>query len=189
MPVHPRGWRLLVAMGMSAAGAALVKMPPTDAWSSPARPPLPSLPSSSQPSQSQPARSQPARSQPARSQPARSQPPPPLALRPPLVRRLRRADSPVSSLREPPNQPRDFFESFPLPELTLAGGAKIPRNVLINGILAGSLCTWAALSVLNVDSEVSRGWTHLEVLSRLLSDNWIAYEGSLREDPVLTKVR
>lgn len=38
-----------------------------------------------------------------------------------------------------------------------------------------------------VQAEVSRGWNTLEIASRLLSDNWLAYEGHLRDDPVLTK--
>ena len=57
----------------------------------------------------------------------------------------------------------------------------------INTAVIGVLLIWAIVSVVQVDADISRGWTWSERTFRLLSANWQAYEANLRTTPVMTK--
>jgi len=54
------------------------------------------------------------------------------------------------------------------------------------GLIALVVCT-LAFNALTVDSDISQGWTALEILRNAPQDNWAAYESSLETNPVLTK--
>lgn len=69
------------------------------------------------------------------------------------------------------------------------GGDDDPESlrVAFNAVVVSLLLLWCGWSVLNVDAEISRGWTVWEKSARLCAGNWNAYESVLHETPVLTK--
>lgn len=60
-------------------------------------------------------------------------------------------------------------------------------NTLLNLGALVVLIVGAASTLLTVDSDISRGWTLHELLTRLPGDNWASYSTFLSAKPILTK--
>lgn len=75
--------------------------------------------------------------------------------------------------------------------ITVKQGIKGIKQLNANGIINTALisvCVVLILSTLaSVDSEIQRGWTSLEIASRLPLDNWSSYSAVLAERPLRTK--
>ena len=61
------------------------------------------------------------------------------------------------------------------------------KQKIINGILLAVSFGYAAFTILNIDSGMTRGWTQSEIAMRIPLDNWLGYESSLAEKPIYTK--
>ena len=70
--------------------------------------------------------------------------------------------------------------------LPIAAPAGSSRRT-VNTVLVTLVLAYVLISVLQVDADLSRGWTFLERFNRLLGANWDAYEMQLRATPVATK--
>ena len=64
--------------------------------------------------------------------------------------------------------------------------AHIPEKLFNAALLALSF-GFAFYTILNIDSEITRGWTSSEVAMRIPLDTWSSYEASLSSKPVETK--
>lgn len=58
---------------------------------------------------------------------------------------------------------------------------------VLNAILLLACFGFAAYSIVNVDSGMTRGWTMGEKAMRIPLDNWSSYESSLNSQPIVTK--
>lgn len=58
---------------------------------------------------------------------------------------------------------------------------------IINGIFLAAAFGYALFTILNIDHEITRGWTQSEIAMRIPLDNWSNYESSLESKPVFTK--
>lgn len=58
---------------------------------------------------------------------------------------------------------------------------------VLNTIFLAVSFGWAAYTILNIDSGMTRGWTQSEIAMRIPLDNWSNYESSLMEKPIFTK--
>mmetsp|Transcript_8828 Transcript_8828/g.12551 ORF Transcript_8828/g.12551 Transcript_8828/m.12551 type:complete len:548 (+) Transcript_8828:63-1706(+) len=58
---------------------------------------------------------------------------------------------------------------------------------VLNALLLLFSFGFAINAILNVDSDMSRGWTMSEKAMRIPLDNWSSYESSLNTQPILTK--
>jgi len=64
--------------------------------------------------------------------------------------------------------------------------AETKRNIL-NFILLTTSFGYAAYTILNINHDMTRGWTSSEIAMRIPFDTWSNYESSLAEEPVYTK--
>lgn len=60
-------------------------------------------------------------------------------------------------------------------------------KMILNGLLLASSFGFAAYTIFNIDSGMTRGWTQGEIAMRIPLDNWLNYESSLADRPILTK--
>jgi protein Mpv17 len=60
-------------------------------------------------------------------------------------------------------------------------------RMILNGLLLAVTFGYAAYTILNIDSGMTRGWTQGEIAMRIPLDNWLNYESSLADRPVFTK--
>lgn len=58
---------------------------------------------------------------------------------------------------------------------------------VLNAVFLAVSFGWAAYTILNIDSGMTRGWTQSEIAMRIPLDNWSNYESSLMEKPIFTK--
>ena len=64
--------------------------------------------------------------------------------------------------------------------------SQIPKKLFNAGLLALSF-GFAFYTIINIDSEITRGWTSTEVAMRIPLDTWSSYEASLSSKPIETK--
>jgi protein Mpv17 len=72
------------------------------------------------------------------------------------------------------------------PEPPSIQSSEITKKVL-NGLLLAVCFGYAAYTILNIDSGMTRGWTQSEIAMRIPLDNWLNYESSLADRPIFTK--
>lgn len=60
-------------------------------------------------------------------------------------------------------------------------------KTIFNGLLLSLSFGFAAYTILNIDAGMTRGWTQSEIAVRIPLDNWLNYENSLADRPVVTK--
>lgn len=74
----------------------------------------------------------------------------------------------------------DFFQQSLRPEY-------FTKEKVFNAILLAASFGYAAYTIINIDSGMTRGWTQNEIAMRIPLDNWNNYETSLAEKPIYTK--
>lgn len=57
----------------------------------------------------------------------------------------------------------------------------------INAIVLVAAFGFSIYTMVNIDHDITRGWTQAEIAMRVPLDNWASYESSLAESPMLTK--
>jgi protein Mpv17 len=75
-------------------------------------------------------------------------------------------------------------------ETSAIKNSKIEKELtskVLNAILLITCFGFAAYSIVNVDSGMTRGWTMGEKAMRIPLDNWSSYESSLNSQPIITK--
>lgn len=60
------------------------------------------------------------------------------------------------------------------------------RNVL-NGVILLTSFGFAAYTIFSIDNGMTRGWSSSEIAMRIPLDNWLNYENSLSDRPIVTK--
>lgn len=80
------------------------------------------------------------------------------------------------------SSPLDHFSSW----------SSLQTNELIlsklgNAVLLAACFGFAAYTILTIDNGMTRGWTSGEIAIRLPIDNWLNYENSLADRPIVTK--
>lgn len=85
----------------------------------------------------------------------------------------------------PPSE-RKIWEGATWREKRGLPASHIPEKLFNAGLLALSF-GFAFYTIINIDSEITRGWTSAEVAMRIPLDTWSSYEASLSSKPVETK--
>ena len=85
----------------------------------------------------------------------------------------------------PPSE-RKIWEGATWREKRGLKASHIPEKLFNAGLLALSF-GFALYTVINVDSEITRGWTQSEIAMRIPLDTWSSYEASLSSKPIETK--
>ena len=85
----------------------------------------------------------------------------------------------------PPSE-RRIWEGATWREKRGLPNSHIPEKLFNAGLLALSF-GFAFYTVINIDSEITRGWTSGEVAMRIPLDTWSSYEASLSSKPIETK--
>jgi protein Mpv17 len=57
----------------------------------------------------------------------------------------------------------------------------------LNGLFLVMCFGFALYTIVTIDHDITRGWTHSEIVRRIPLDNWASYETALAEKPVATK--
>jgi protein Mpv17 len=61
------------------------------------------------------------------------------------------------------------------------------RKNIFNALLLACTFGYAAYTIFNIDHGMTRGWTQSEIAMRIPLDNWLNYESSLNDRPIITK--
>ena len=85
----------------------------------------------------------------------------------------------------PPSE-RKIWEGATWREKRGLPASHIPEKLFNAGLLALSF-GFAFYTIINIDSEITRGWTSAEVAMRIPLDTWSSYEASLSSKPIETK--
>lgn len=85
----------------------------------------------------------------------------------------------------PPSE-RKIWEGATWREKRGLPASHIPGKLFNAGLLALSF-GFAFYTIINIDSEITRGWTSAEVAMRIPLDTWSSYEASLSSKPIETK--
>mmetsp|Transcript_39777 Transcript_39777/g.81842 ORF Transcript_39777/g.81842 Transcript_39777/m.81842 type:complete len:561 (+) Transcript_39777:289-1971(+) len=85
----------------------------------------------------------------------------------------------------PPSE-RKIWEGATWREKRGLPASHIPEKLFNAALLAVSF-GFALYTVINVDSEITRGWTQSEIAMRIPLDTWSSYEASLSSKPIETK--
>ena len=85
-----------------------------------------------------------------------------------------------------PTSERKIWEGATWREKRGLPASHIPEKLFNAGLLALSF-GFAFYTIINIDSEITRGWTSAEVAMRIPLDTWSSYEASLSSKPIETK--
>lgn len=85
-----------------------------------------------------------------------------------------------------PSSERKIWEGATWREKRGLPASHIPEKLFNAGLLALSF-GFAFYTIINIDSEITRGWTSAEVAMRIPLDTWSSYEASLSSKPIETK--